>query len=656
MVLIENRNYLKIIQEKNIILKETKQFLFNYFKDKGLPRYIFLDIINEDFINCNPSYYLYYPYLYSDYFNFKDKKALNFLSIAGFLYYKSIILSDEIFDNITNKKDFKKYYLSCIYQEESIKILSSFFDKDSHFWKIWNLRKLEYIQAYQIDKGQSKLSGFREFEQLADYKSAFGKIAIDILYYLSLVKNKNRYNDLLKSHKYFYTGFQIMDDIKDYSEDFENRQYNISKQKLTEYLRNKNEDILNYSIKNQKVLLYKFISIDLYDKTIEYLNKSLQILYKDKSSNNLFWLNEVENLYNKALTHKLNIIGFNKVYNCANNMPSVKKVSKKISKNTISLGLDYIVAKQSNKGCWYDFYNDAGLSDVWTTAYLVNVFNDFELDNKDFIEVAKSFLYVNSSFNGLWGYNSSWISDADSTSLGLLSFRDNHSTDKIFKKWLKYQKDNGGFSTYNNKNSLLASLNTNTINDVTGWMQSHFCVSAVAYNVFVELKKTDLNNFLNLRNYIKRELQSTKKVLSYWWVNDIYSFYYILKSAISVKDLEILQLCKERLDIILLEKKTLNFFLKSILLQIFCLSYSFFDIYQERIKELVEDIIDNQESNGSWSDGYFLRIPHPSVINIESENSWEFTNRGTNIITNDFNRIFTTVSCLKAIYNYEERV
>lgn len=189
MKLKNDLSFVENIATRKRLVKRIKFALIDYLKH--YPTEVVNSIMNEEFINTNPSYYLYYPYLFNEYFNFHDKDKLDLISMSAFLYYKSVILIDDIFDNDKKTNNFKNYFIANICQEETIKILSSFFSMDSSFWKTWNNRKLEYVKAFQLDKALQQIKNYEEFENLADYKSAVGKVAIDCLYYLSNERNED---------------------------------------------------------------------------------------------------------------------------------------------------------------------------------------------------------------------------------------------------------------------------------------------------------------------------------------------------------------------------------------------------------------------------------------------------------------------------------
>ncbi len=147
MLLKTNPYYTQIISQKEALITTITASLRSYLESNFYPIEVVEEIVSKDFIAANPSYYVYYPYLFKDYFQIDDKETLDLLSIAGFLYYRAVILIDTIFDDKNSKHNFQKYFIANICQEETIKILSRFFGENPKFWKTWNLRKFEYAKA-----------------------------------------------------------------------------------------------------------------------------------------------------------------------------------------------------------------------------------------------------------------------------------------------------------------------------------------------------------------------------------------------------------------------------------------------------------------------------------------------------------------------------
>ncbi|NQX82312.1 MAG: hypothetical protein HRT66_10010 [Flavobacteriaceae bacterium] len=654
MLLKTNLNYKKINIYKEELEFDMKLSLSKYFENSNYTSDIIDEILDKEFISSNPSYYLYYPYLFNEYFDIHDKKTLDLISISGFLYYKSVILIDDIFDNKDSKNNFNKFFIANICQEETVKIISSFFKIDSSFWDTWNIRKFEYAKAYKMDKTMKNIKSYDEFEKLADYKSAFGKIGIDCLFHLSTNKDKAVYNDVLNSHKLFYTSFQITDDIADYMEDVENDQFNISKHELIKVLGDENID--NYSIKEQNKLMYfKGIASELYSKAIAYTDKAISIMNLGNYSKETLWKNELYSLHNTCISNFLNITGFVETYKVKNKLSNKIQVNNNL-KDSIDRSIKYIIDSQDKQGSWNDIFNEAGVSNVWATSYIGYLLSESNVNiSNKLLKKASNYLIQNKNSDALWGYNNMWIDDADSSSFALLNIKSDVNINIYFNNWLKFQKKDGGFSTYKDENILLSSLNSSKIKNVKGWTQSHFCVSSVSYLVFVELELTNSDSFKFLRSYLISKLKSYSNIISYWWAGEIYAIHYILLGAVKNKDTELVSICEIIVNK-LVKKNEVNYFFKGLMLHTLCLTDNLFIKHNSKVIEIAEQIINKQYTDGSWEEGFSLKIPHPSVIDVNNKDiAWTKDSKGTNIMVSDYNRLFTTASCLTALKKYEER-
>jgi len=82
-----------------------------------------------------------------------------------------------------------------------------------------------------------------------------------------------------------------------------------------------------------------------------------------------------------------------------------------------------------------------------------------------------------------------------------------------------------------------------------------------------------------------------------------------------------------------------------------------FNSFNKQLKQLVNELINDQYLDGSWQQGNSLRIPHPSTLNVALKGIvWRKADKGTNILVEDHNRIFTTISCLNAVYSYQQKI
>jgi hypothetical protein len=166
--------------------------------------------------------------LFCDVFGYTDELVLSKLTVAGFLLYRSIIIKDAYLDNNQKTSENKDNILmKDICQEEALRLLFQIFDSKSEFWNYWNIRRSEYLKAEEMNKQLSRSPFYRaSYEQLADYKSTFGKLAIDSLHILSHKQFPDEYDLLIRSHAQFSVGLQIYDDVNDLEEDFRNGQFN----------------------------------------------------------------------------------------------------------------------------------------------------------------------------------------------------------------------------------------------------------------------------------------------------------------------------------------------------------------------------------------------------------------------------------------------
>jgi hypothetical protein len=256
-----------------------------------------MNILNISIENDkSPKFYQEYPKLFNSYYNI-DAEKLSVLSKAGYYYYHSILSLDSLMDD----GEFKEIPQILTLQEESIKLLTSIYGVDSSFWSSWDKRKKEYFEAVKIEKSlaQKNQVDFEIYEDLADKKSAFGKVAIDSLFTLDKKQNKEIYKKLLLSHKYFSIGFQLYDDVKDFKEDFEKKQFNFAIYRLKNAIdfHQYKEDVSTLN----KLLFIKGIGQEILAKSIEQFEKAISILNTLKVQSK--WLETVEEMKNTIVNY-----------------------------------------------------------------------------------------------------------------------------------------------------------------------------------------------------------------------------------------------------------------------------------------------------------------------------------------------------------------
>lgn len=358
------------------------------------------------------------------------------MCIAGYLYYQSIILLDEVIDD--NKTD--NLVLISICQEESIKILTSIFGLESNYWKLWNKRRCEYFKAVHIEKRLFKNPNttFDEFVKLSDFKAAFGKAATDSIFILFGKNDNEVYERLLKSHEYFSVAFQLNDDIQDFKKDIEENQFNWAVHSMPSDLSTKHSpEILN------KLFYIKGYAKEVFNIAIDYVNKALNIICND---NVPIWKTVLETTKQQFLNSIIETDTYLELLSSEISL-STKIIEKNALSTSIERAVKYIQSKQDSNGSWKDYVNQGGVSNVWSTAYILSKISFGSLKPMLQPEIQKGLSFLNGAkTNNLWSYSTTWIEDADSTNFALLAFYKNgvHISDQTTNNWYLYQKDNGG--------------------------------------------------------------------------------------------------------------------------------------------------------------------------------------------------------------------
>lgn len=369
--------------------------------------------------------YLNYPELFADSFKQIKQDKIDALNVSGFLYYKSVLLLDGLIDDKTTTLKAEQLFLSNKLQEESIKLLTSVFSLDKTFWELWNIRQQEYFKAIQLEKQLALKPNYKKYQQVADYKAAFGKVAIDCLYVLSGKKDIQKYNDLLQSHYHFSVGLQLIDDLQDLEEDIKNNQFNWVYYQTISLLKKENYDIDTLSIPKIKKLTYlKGIAISIRKESLKQLQKSKQIAKKYNSDK---WILVIEK-QEKEITHAIDQIdGYMQLTATKiklHQQPQKNFLLPKIPNNDIVIkkGLDYILSqwKQDYPELKHLMYlstldgfsgkSKVHIGDVFQRAMVTNslleIQNNLKIDLKTIIEKEVHYL-LNKRLKtrvGAWSY------------------------------------------------------------------------------------------------------------------------------------------------------------------------------------------------------------------------------------------------------------
>ena len=232
--------------------------------------------------------------------------------------------------------------------------------------------------------------------------------------------------------------------------------------------------------------------------------------------------------------------------------------------------------------------------------------------------------------------------------------------------WVKLQKESGGFSTYSNSHTLLSSLNQKDITSANGWLSEHACVSSVAYLL---LCKSGLypDKKHKLFKWLLSQRNNNGLFNSYWWTSDIYSSVFILKGLLLDQKDESNAVLINEIVLSLIKKQNKNGsfgdsfinespFYTGLVIDAMCENKNIFSNHYQPIKKGITWLVNNQQNDGSWASSYAMRIPHPNNTTPDDTGVWPISTLGTQIRSDDYNRLFSTAVALSYPTGHEHLV
>lgn len=364
----------------------------------------------------SPDFYERYPAIFHQYFPTISPETVQILSEAGFSFYRSVLQLDAIID----KKEFHHLFSVLDLQEDAIKKLSQVFPENPLFWELWQQRKTEYKEAVSLEKELFNLFSEEKYTEVADKKSAFGKVAIDSLYVLTEEKNEELYNNLLQSHRFFSLGFQIYDDIDDFREDFHGKQFNIAAHELSkkfDFKKYPDVETLN------KIFYITGLGFELLQKSINSFEKAKTFLNDTESG----WYKTICEMQNAVRAFYNNTFAYIEILKKKNELKKTPQNRtffdySHVSNIEIKRGLDFISKEFSENYTelqhfmWLSnkegFDNDEQLhySDTFQRAMLndclLHISDKFNLKNDDFFREENHYFLerTNKDEIGAWSY------------------------------------------------------------------------------------------------------------------------------------------------------------------------------------------------------------------------------------------------------------
>lgn len=617
-------------------------------------------LVDPKRIGIQTQVYLYYPELF--WYAFNEPKSnteiLDKLCISGYLYFNSLILQDKLLDD--NKKYIHTLPLISFLQEETIKILVGIFPSNSPFWERWHTYRKKYVDSIATDKSVSETFNLANFECFAVSKSIYAQIAIDSSYFASNrdPQRTSIHEKLVKSHEHFSVGLQILDDLSDIEEDFNNNQKNIIITRCRE-LADKSNASINSVNQLKKIFYISGCAEEVLNNCLNYfLNAKKEVAGIENLD---LWISSIDSQMLKTFRIATNINIYNKEVHAKTYFSNEILQAETIISDRVKLTEEFIYNQQDDDGSWSDMITNQGVSKVWATAFVAWNLSQNSSEKDPRINKAINYILQNRSVD-LWGYNSNWLSDIDSSSNALLALFFNNLLDiNDLNTWCGWQKPNGSFSTYTTDERLKFYLG-NLFDDFSGWTYEHTCVSAFAYYILCIIDSS-LPARKNLLDFLLKNQEETGLWNSYWWTSPIFATAFIIKGLI-IDSFETHEHTIEKAIDAMLRLKNDNHsfgckhskesaFYTLLVLDTLCASEKVFNKYSQFAKLILKWVSENQLTDGSFHSSNILQVPSPDEKKPWLVKEWKTNNQeGVNVVRNDFMRLFTTSIAHQSLKKY----
>ena len=623
--------------------KHIEEHLKEYVNNISLPDSFKANIADKKFLQDNPGFYVDYPLLF-----LKNSKKLGEnvkdLCVAAILYYESIIILDSVLDK--NRSASLQFPIIMCCQEEAIKILSRYFPIESLFWEKWNVRKLEYLRAFKNDRSHN-VNSIEEFEAHADDKSAIGKVAIDALYYMRLIPSIETYEKYLLMHRYYYTAFQIFDDITDVREDLKSGQFNIALWKIKQNIKHGicSADVLD----NVNLLIKELYEGDIVESLTKlaatYIDKTLQMA-KDEGLE--YFYAESCRMRNMMVDYQKGIEAYFYELKISQKL-SVNKIRETRLSVSIENAIDFLKQQQETDGAWMDLCVRNNICDNFSTSFVLFMLKESHVIAWPMLKLAEEYLKM-VKMDTLWGKSQQSLADNNTSILSVLALDDTKEIPTLCKKL----NEDGGISALCDKVSLFSSMpvvhewETNT----DGWLQSHVCVSSSLLYLFAKSGYRG-SEYDKLIEFVKNKIKAETDIV-YWWIDDIYTLYFLAKANEYIQDDELYNfVCRkteEKLGSVRnMDSYEYNFFFLGLLMYLLC--------YVGKLAEardICNIIIQNQYDDGSWPESDFMCIPRTEEMTSQNSKCWKVSDIGMNVRIREFHRLITTSTLIMSLSEFQK--
>jgi len=612
--------------------------------------------------NLNKKHWIYFNIIdfFSPLYPATKTENLQSLSFACYGYFRAMLIIDQIIDESHANKgsDLLKFLLLF---ESCIKELSFLFPDNDSFWKKFDHAKATYFQAIKFEKtkwNELTIISEDDFETLAENKSAsMCYPLVDALE--SLQKQSSEHSKSLKAFlKNLHIAFQYQDDLDDFKKDTSNNQRTYARFLVEQGIKeNGLSELLKTPEMQYKYLFTSGIASQLLIHSKKHYNVCLEIAGKLNLKNLTDFvqqelsrcegqLNEIELLVKKTKikAQKNNDLLFESPV--ANHF---------FLDNSISKSILYLEKNIDEAGLWEDFMTTAGTSKYWVTYYTAYLLVDSGFRSPLLTQLSQKI--SGSQLRG--SYNESVPEDGDTLNF-MVGFMESSGTsmEEVSEKWLEYMKPEGGWVTYSDEEKLRLRLGLKDETRVDGWMSPKVCVTAAALKMLSRSDKWS-DERRTTEKYLLSKQNEEGDWNSYWWTSPVYATSWAIQGL--SKNSNNNDACTRACSWLLKNQSENGSWLNP-----FTNEESAFytacaisgllahqpERYEEELSKAINWLLGQQTTDGSWPTLRILAIPATDVDDPSDVNHWRKSSFGVNIIVDDHNRVFTTVSAMSALAHY----
>jgi len=607
-----------------------------------------------------------------------ERKVIEKLSIAGYSYFRFLLLIDQIVDNpsAVNGRErspnsskaqsvFAQLSRGLALHERSIRELAVIFQEDPHFWEGFEDIKTVYREAVRMEKALSfnpERYTKSTFEEIAAGKSAVSRAAVLALCTLS---GRDELQEGLEQMLIrYHQGLQILDDVDDFRSDIQSGQPTWAIAQVNAYLEKHGDDPAAVGPKRKyKYFFVSGIASSLLQEAETYFQEAITLAQE----HNLHEIEQrFEEKHHRCTRHEREIdrlIEKTKTKVQLESAPArpPSEVDAGIAAQAVQEGTGFLSEMQANDGRWSDFLTSAGAGTQWVSSYVGYQLAEANLAT----ELTSCLRSKRTSDDTIGAYNETMIQDGDSMAfwIGFLYEETGSVPEAAIEKWSQYCDDRGGWRTYLEGSALRNRLDLPSTQPVDGWLTPKPCVTAAAAAILTNMPRVEISVKQSIRRLLDLQEQDSYW-RSYWWTSPIYSTSFSLRALSTYSsstgstsdsiEYSIAQASRWLRD---LQHKDGSWAVRgdssplytALAVKALAEADPKATTSIRAIRAGVNWLLQSQRADGSWPTHRVLRIPATSIDDPSAVENWRKSSFGTNVLVDDHRRVFTTATAVNAL-------